>query len=167
MNAARDRAFRLRPAVPADARGCAVVHHTSWVETYSDLLPASHWETDTLERRAESWQRRLDGDMTVTVAESADQIIGFAIAHTARQVGPHAPVRDRELYSIYVLSAHHGGGAGPALLDAVLPAGVPAQLWVAEENPRARRFYERNGFTPDGARFVDETLEIAEVRLVR
>ena len=29
------------------------------------------------------------------------------------------------------------------------------------------RFYERNGFTPDGARFVDEMLDLAEVRLVR
>lgn len=48
-----------------------------------------------------------------------------------------------------------------------MPAGVPAQLWVAEEKPRARRFYERNGFTPDGARFVDETLDLAEARLVR
>ena len=95
------------------------------------------------------------------------QIIGLAIAHTGRQIGPHAPVRDRELYSLYVLSAHHGGGADQALLEAVLPADVPAQLWVAEENPRARRFYGRNGFTPDGARFVDETLDLAEVRLVR
>lgn len=30
-----------------------------------------------------------------------------------------------------------------------------------------RRFYERNGFLPDGARYVDEGLELAEVRHVR
>lgn len=42
-----------------------------------------------------------------------------------------------------------------------------SQLWVAELNPRARRFYERNGFHPDGARYVDETLDLAEVRHVR
>lgn len=64
-------AFSIRPATADDARGCAMVHHTSWVETYSDLLPASHRETDTLERRAESWQRRLDGDIAVTAAGSA------------------------------------------------------------------------------------------------
>lgn len=160
-------AFSIRPATADDARGCATVHHTSWVETYSELLPASHWETDTLEQRAATWQRWLDGGVAVTVAESAGQIIGLAIAHTGRQIGPHAPVRDRELYSLYVLSALHGSGAGQALLEAVLPADVPAQLWVAAENPRARRFYERNGFTPDGARHVDETLDLAEVRLVR
>lgn len=162
-----DRSFTLRPAMAEDAYGCAMVHHTSWVETYSALLPAAHWETDTLERRTATWQRWLDGGFAVTVAESADQIIGFAMTHTGRQIGAHEPVRDRELYSLYVLSAHHGSGAGQALLDAVLPADVPAQLWVAAENPRARRFYERNGFAADGARFVDEMLDLAEVRLVR
>jgi GNAT superfamily N-acetyltransferase len=167
MSAATGRALRLRPAGPDDALGCATVHHTSWVETYSELLPASHWETDTLERRAETWRRWLDGGTAVTVAESDEQIIGFAMAHTGRRIGDHAPVRDRELYSLYVLAAHHGGGAGQALLEAALPAGTPAQLWVAEQNPRARRFYERNGFTPDGARFRDESLDLAEVRLVR
>lgn len=167
MNAASGRVLRLRPAGPGDAQGCATVHHTSWVETYSELLPASHWETDTLELRAETWRRWLDGGTAVTVAESGEQIIGFAMAHTGRRIGDHAPVRDRELYSLYVLAAHHGGGAGQALLEAVLPAGTPAQLWVAEQNPRARRFYERNGFTPDGARFRDERLDLAEVRLVR
>lgn len=167
MSAAPGQAFRLRPAAPGDAHGCAHVHHTSWVETYSALLPALHWETDTIERRTETWRRWLDGGIAVTVAESGEQIIGFAIAHTGRQVGAHAPVRDQELYSLYVLAAHHGGGAGQALLEAVLPADVPAQLWVAEDNPRARRFYERNGFTPDGARFRDEALDLAEVRMVR
>lgn len=160
-------AFRLRPAAPADAAGCAHVHHTSWVETYSALLPASHWETDTLERRVEAWHRWLDRGTAVTVAESDEQIIGFAMAHTGRRVGGHEPVRARELYSLYLLAAHHGGGAGQALLDAVLPDGAPAQLWVAEGTPRARRFYERNGFLPDGAGFRDEVLDLAEVRLVR
>ena len=157
----------LRPAVPGDADGCASVHHTSWVQTYSALLPASRWETDTLERRAETWRRWLEGGVAVTVAESGELIVGFTIAGSGRQVGAHAPVRDRELYSLYVLAAHHGSGAGQALLEAVLPVGTPAQLWVAEDNPRARRFYERNGFTPDGARFHDETLDLTEVRLVR
>lgn len=167
MSAVAGRTFRLRPAEPGDAPGCARVHHVSWVETYSALLPASHWETDTLERREQSWHRWLRGRAVVTVAESGGEIIGFAMAGAGRWIGEHAPVRDRELFSLYVLAAHHGGGAGQALLEAVLPAGATAQLWVAERNPRARRFYERNGFLPDGARFRDEALDLAEVRLVR
>jgi hypothetical protein len=48
----------------------------------------------------------------------------------------------------------------------VLVQDSPAELWVAEANPRARRFYEKHGFISDGARFIDE-LEIAEIRMVR
>lgn len=169
------RPFVLRPAVPGDAAGCARVHHTSWIETYSALLPASHWETDTLARREQSWQRWLEGGSAVTVAETVagtageegGEIIGFALTGAARRVGEHAPVRERELFSIYVLAAHHGGGAGQALLEAALPAGTPAQLWVAEQNPRARRFYARNGFAPDGVQVRDAVLDLEELRLVR
>lgn len=33
----------VRPAVLDDAEAISVVHHTSWMQTYSDLLPAEHW----------------------------------------------------------------------------------------------------------------------------
>lgn len=157
----------IRPATPDDAAGCAFVHHTSWVETYSDLLPADHWESDTLARRTARWQRRLDEGAAVTVAERGGQVVGFAIGGPGRTIGAHEPVRDRELLSLYVLAAHHGTGVGQALLDAVVAPGAPAQLWVAEDNPRARRFYARQGFRPDGAHHVDAGLGLAEVRLVR
>ena len=103
----------------------------------------------------------------VTVAQAHGRVVGFAIAGAGRQVGDHQPVRDRELYSLYVLGARHGTGIGQALLETVLAPTTPAQLWVAESNPRARRFYERNGFVADGARFVDESVHLAEVRHVR
>jgi GNAT superfamily N-acetyltransferase len=159
--------FSLRAATPDDAAGCAFVHHTSWIETYSGLLRADHWDSDTLARRVETWQGWLAGDQVVTVAESDDQIVGIAFAGSGRTLGSHEPVRERELALLYVLAAHHGTGIGQALLDAVVAPGAPAQLWVAQHNPRARRFYERNGFVPDGARFVDEPLGLADVRHVR
>jgi GNAT superfamily N-acetyltransferase len=158
----------LRPATPADATACALVHHTAWVETYSHLLPASFWETTTPAARAERWTRWLDAGTPVTVAEVDGRVVGFAIAGPARPDGETAAVRDRELYALYVLAAHHGTGTGQALLDAVLPPGTPAQLWVAADNPRARAFYARNGFEPDGATATDDHFGgLAEVRLVR
>jgi hypothetical protein len=45
--------------------------------------------------------------------------------------------------------------------------GSPAQLWVARGNPRAARFYERNGFVPDGATDDGSFGGIAALRLVR
>ncbi|MCZ2263142.1 N-acetyltransferase family protein [Isoptericola sp. QY 916] len=167
MPAVPPTSFAIRPAVADDAPGCAFVHHTSWVETYSALLPAAHWESDTLERRAATWRLWLAGELTVTVAEECGRVVGVAFASAGRRIGDHPPVRDRELWLLYVLAAHHGTGVGQALLDAVLPPGTPAQLWVVEDNPRARRFYGRNGFRPDGARDVDAWSGLADVRCVR
>lgn len=157
----------LRPATRDDAAALAAVHHRSWVETYAHLLPPSHWETDTLERRTVRWRDALEQGVVPTVAEVDGTVVGLVLAGDAVVVGEHAPVRDRHLFMLYVLASYHGTGVGRALLDAALPPGTPAQLWVAEDNPRARRFYERHGFRPDGARHTDEDLGIVEVRYVR
>ena len=52
---------------------------------------------------------------------------------------------------------------GEEELALVYPEAV---LWVLEDNPRARRFYEREGWDLDGARKEDEFLgvRVAEVR---
>lgn len=159
----------VRPAVLDDAEAIAVVHHTSWVETYSDLLPAEHWETDTVERRAQRWQERLSDDAAAYpfVAVVDQLVVGFAKAGPTRKkqdVPP--PVRADELWSLYVLGEHHGTGIGSFLLDTVLPPNRPAELWVAGANPRARRFYEKHGFMPDGAGLTD-SLGFALIRMVR
>lgn len=162
-----DAPFRLRLATPDGAEACGAVHHRSWVETYSHLLPPEHWRTDTVERRAALWTRVLRDGFEVPVAEVDGRIVGLALAVPGRTIGAHGPVRDRELSTLYVLAEHHGTGAGQALLDTALPPGTPAQLWVLDDNPRARRFYERNGFTPDGARHLDEGLGFTELRYIR
>ena len=63
----------------------------------------------------------------------------------------------------------HGTGIGQRLFDAVVDGEEQLYLWVAEDNPRAHRFYARNGFQLDGAAhtepFLGETL--TEVRFVR
>jgi RimJ/RimL family protein N-acetyltransferase len=39
---------------------------------------------------------------------------------------------------------------------------------VAKDNARARRFYEKNGFTADGTEHVDQDLDgLVEIRMVR
>lgn len=62
--------------------------------------------------------------------------------------------RDGVLWSIYVRTSEYGSGLADQLLEAVLPERAPAELWVFEANDRARRFYSRHGFKPDGARHV-------------
>jgi ribosomal protein S18 acetylase RimI-like enzyme len=78
-----------------------------------------------------------------------------------------------ELYALYVTPDHWSTGAGRALTDAVLD-GLRAAgyrrvvLWTLTENARARRFYAKAGFAPDGATNVLAALgHIEEVRYAR
>jgi GNAT superfamily N-acetyltransferase len=162
------RVVNLRTATLSDAAAVARVHHTTWVTTYGAILPPEFWATATLERRTSTWERWLANGAAPVVAEIDGEVVGIAMAGDAVEQDHILPVRGRQLYLLYVLAAYHGTGVGQALLDAVVPPGTGAQLWVAEDNPRARRFYERNGFDMEGARVVDSsTADLAEVRMVR
>lgn len=157
----------VRPAVGSDADALAFIRHTTWVETYAALVAPEFWTRFTLESNRASWREWLARGIPARVAEIDGSPVGFAAAGDAMPWGGHAPVRTLQLFMLYVLAEHHGTGAGQQLLDAVIPPATPAQLWVAERNPRARAFYHRNGFRPDGATFTDPDSGIEEIRLVR
>ncbi len=78
-----------------------------------------------------------------------------------------------ELYALYVRPAWWSTGTGRALMEQVLArtsrAGyLSITLWVLRDNRRARRFYERAGFAPDGATNVLHRLgDITELRYRR
>jgi len=68
---------------------------------------------------------------------------------------PDAQPGDLQLSQIYVASSHHGQGVAGKLMDWTIAtaraAGAPALLLtVWENNPRARRFYDRLGFVHIG-----------------
>jgi GNAT superfamily N-acetyltransferase len=72
-----------------------------------------------------------------------------------------AAVAEPFLEAIYVRPSSWGGGLAAELHDAAIAElrarGVArARLWVLERNPRARRFYERLGWRPDGTSRVVE-----------
>jgi ribosomal protein S18 acetylase RimI-like enzyme len=78
-----------------------------------------------------------------------------------------------ELYTLYVAPAHWSTGAGRALTDAALD-GLRAAgyqrvvLWTLTDNDRARRFYDKAGFAPDGAiNVLDGLGNVEELRYVR
>lgn len=67
-----------------------------------------------------------------------------------------------------ILAEMYGTGAGRAVVERVLGTG-PAILWVFEDNPRARAFYTKLGFAPDGTRKLDEIggRVLSEIRMAR
>lgn len=145
----------------------ATVHVQGWRDAYRGLLPPSFYDDSTLEPRRESWVRLLGSlgeDDTVLAAKAEGGLIGFAFAGQVRDV---APVRELELYSLYILSSWYGSGVAAALLESCLRE-KPAQLWVAQQNARAIAFYRKHGFELDGTQKVEHRLDdLIEVRMIR
>jgi GNAT superfamily N-acetyltransferase len=163
----------LRQPSPADGERLGRMHYASWRDAYASFLPQDFWGEATERRWIGSWIADLrsppPGSAT-WMAVRAVEILGFATVGPARpNPTAGAPVRDRELWSIYVRASEYGSGLADRLLETVLPRQAPAELWVFEANGRGRRFYSRHGFKPDGARhlFGPELGRQAEVRLVR
>jgi ribosomal protein S18 acetylase RimI-like enzyme len=135
----------IREATPEDAEAVAEVQVRSWQAAYDHVLPQEGLLSLSVADRADMWRRRPP-----LVAETAGEIVGFVAVGLSRDAGG-----DGELYAIYVHPWHWGTGIGRALIAAgearlrELGHGS-ASLWVLEDNPRARRFYEAAGWSTDG-----------------
>lgn len=130
----------LRPATPDDAREIAEIWHLGWRDGHLGLVS----EELVAARDAESFRKRAAqrvGDTTVVVVDG--EIAGFVMV-----VGD-------ELEQIYVSETHRGAGVADVLLSEaerqIREAGhSTAWLAVIAGNSRARRFYERSGWSDEG-----------------
>jgi ribosomal protein S18 acetylase RimI-like enzyme len=144
----------LRDAAIDDARAIAEVHVGSWRWAYRGQLPDETLDALDVTEREAGWLGVLAADDgRVLVADRGDRVVGFASIGPTRDDG--APDGTGELYAIYVTPDAAGIGVGRQLLagstTALEEAGFErATLWVLETNERARRFYERWGWTWDG-----------------
>lgn len=168
MGAILETDIVVRPVRVSDAEALGRVHATCWHETYDQLISTAVLENVSVRRLAELWAGwAAQGPEFVRFAALVDgEIVGFAGSSPARDDAPPAP---RELVYIYLLQEYQGTGIGQKLFDAVIDKDEPAYLWVNQDNPRAHRFYERNGFTRDGATQEEPFLGeiVTEVRFSR
>lgn len=156
----------VRRATVADADAIADVHVRTWQAAYEHVFGAARLAEIDAARRSERWRESLAAGEPAFVAEADGRVVAFA------SVGPSRdPEGVGELYAIYALPEAWGSGAGPALMRAAVgtlrDAGYgEAILWVLDDNPRARRFYEREGWGLDAGRKEAEFLgvPVAEVR---
>lgn len=120
----------LRRATAADATAVAEVFLASFHATYE--FPLAHaddevrgWVRDDLIPTQETW-----------VAEDAGSIVGLMT------IGPG------KLQQLYVAPDRLGQGIGRRLLEQAKDRSRGGlSLWTFQVNDRARRFYERNGFS--------------------
>jgi GNAT superfamily N-acetyltransferase len=152
---------RIREATLADARACAEVHVEGWRWAYRGLLPDDHLDRLSVEERERMWREGFaePGQRVAWVAERDGRVVGFCV--TGPSEDADADRGTAEVYAIYLRPEVVGTGVGRRLfahaVDDLRRRGFrAATLWVLEANERARRFYERAGWRPDGA--VNEEL---------
>lgn len=156
----------IRVATGADAESIARVWIRSWQQAYGQVFPREVLDSLSMEERTRQTSSTLEREgMRVLVSEVDGEIGGFAC------VGPSQAFDGcGELYAIYLEGVHWGSGLGQALLERaeaelrsqLFPAAV---LQVLAENPRARGFYERNGWV--AGETLRESIRGHDVELVR
>lgn len=156
----------IRPARPDDARAMAIVHTTSWRDTYRGTLVADEVldSPDFVPARERFWTSALTDDRwaanRVAVAEHNGDIVGIAMS------SPVAGERwTWHLNVLYVAKEQHGSGVATALLNAVIDPREPAALWVGDPVPRAQAFYLKSGFVFTGVTKTEDG--IRELRMTR
>jgi GNAT superfamily N-acetyltransferase len=185
----------IRSASPADAAQIANVMRASWRAAYQGIIAPEVIDRVTAPdggaRVRQSFRTRPWQKTFVAVPQpeagrnrdAADGIVGYAFFGPEQDVlgapWPHplSPEGQQgqvaELYALYVHPAWWSTGTGRALMDRVLDTAAAAgylsvRLWVLRDNSRARRFYERAGFAPDGASHALEGLGgVTEIRYRR
>jgi GNAT superfamily N-acetyltransferase len=180
----------IRGGSAADAAQIAAVQREGWFAAYAGIIPDEIIDRVTAPDngarvrqsfRTRPWQRMI---VAVPDGENPDGgdagIVGYAAFGPETDVlsapWPHPLSTDgeqrrvAELYALYVRPAWWSTGTGRALMDRVLARSARTgyssiTLWVLRDNRRARRFYERAGFAPDGATNVLTRLgDVLEVR---
>lgn len=135
-----DSEVTLRPARPDDAPAVAEIWHDGWKDGHlgnvPDALTAARDEASFHIRAA---QRMGD----TTVAELHGEVAGFVM------------LEGDELEQFYVSANHRGSGVADALMEEAerqLRDAGHATVWLAvvAGNTRARRFYERRGWSDGG-----------------
>lgn len=163
----------VRPPTPQDAARIAEVHIAAWRAAYADVMPADYLAGLNVRRATDRWTEDLDRP-----TDGVTSLVG-EIDGTIQAISTVGPFRDRDAVDdpsgeLWMINAHpdaFGTGIATALhrraLDRLRSDGHHrAALWVVDDNPRARRFYEREGWTLDPARKEDRFGDwtIVEVR---
>jgi GNAT superfamily N-acetyltransferase len=160
--------IELRDATAADVEGVAALFLRCWRGSYADVLPAQVIGVFDEAGSEQLWGRALGSPRPGTrgvVAVEDGRVVG--IVRVGRD--PDEPTVGH-VFSLYVDPDAQGSGVGGRLLaDAEgwfrAEGLAAATLWVFEANERARGFYTRHGWSPDGGSRVETEFGEPEIRL--
>jgi ribosomal protein S18 acetylase RimI-like enzyme len=141
-----------RDAVPADATLMAEIGRRTFAETFGHLYSPENLAAFLANHNEANWRAELeDPAFSVRIVEADGEPIGYAkIGPPSLPFDPRGP--SAELRQIYVLDPWQGRGIAQELMawaigEARKRGARDLYLSVFVDNHRARRFYERYGFT--------------------
>jgi GNAT superfamily N-acetyltransferase len=131
----------LRAATAADVDAVASIWYSGWGDGHLGNVPD---ELVAIRTKESFWDRVPGRIGDTTVAVVGDEVAGFVM------------VVDDEVEQVYVSGDHRGSGVAGTLIaeaERQVKANGHSEAWlaVATGNARARRFYERSGWTDAGA----------------
>ena len=144
-----------RTADGADAAALAELGASTFTHTFGHLYQPADLKLFLQNHSPENWAKELnDPAFEVLVAESDGRLVGYV------KLGPpHLPFEPRgeaaELRQLYVVEEMKGQGVADEMMRWVIERARDQQadylyLSVFIENHRARRFYEKYDFEPEG-----------------
>jgi ribosomal protein S18 acetylase RimI-like enzyme len=152
----------VRDAKIEDVATIAAIHVAAWRAAYRGMMPDAYLASLSVDERINRWKSNLarPGPAKICVAEIGGEMAGFCSFGPTRD---QEPADTAEIYSINIRPESWGRGAGRALCEHALREAAAREhsvmtLWVLKENERARHFYEKLGYKPDGAEKTDVTL---------
>lgn len=163
----------FRYANTDDADILAVINSESALQAYKGIIPDDFLkERFSYERLKDRLTKELiEGTTTSCIMFKDDIPIGMQTF--ARDDDKERNDSEIDIWRIYLLPAYWGQNIGIEYIDWAIKelkgkGYVKVALWVVEENVRARRFYEKCGFTHDGEiRTINVGREIKEYRYIK
>jgi ribosomal protein S18 acetylase RimI-like enzyme len=160
---------RILDASPADAAEIAAFSQRTYAAAFgASFRPADLAHHVTTHLTPEHWQKYLARDR-VLLARDTGGLVGYV------QFGPCEAPGEVEIRRLYVDAPAQGQGFGTRLLAMALEhpdIAAASAVWIDvwENNPAARRLYERFGFVKAGRKpFVLHSGDISgyDVQMVR
>ncbi|WP_028671947.1 GNAT family N-acetyltransferase [Saccharospirillum impatiens] len=158
----------VRKARAGDELRMAEIQVNAWQRAYAGIMSPELLESLDIHQKSAMWQNALEqsGPGRYLVAEVDGTVEGFAVFGPARD-NDLGDSNAAEIVSININPALWRVGIGSALIHSIIDCcdaekfeGV--HLWVATENTRARRFYERHGFSSENRIKVDPGHDLVE-----
>lgn len=164
---------KVRRAIIADTKSLANIIVESWKSAYSNIIPEDEIAKFLDKQRRQQQFERFIKDEEIVLIGFYDEIpcgLVFANKDNDEQLKECGSI-----YSIYLLEEYWGKGLATKLMDVVISilkedGCKQVSLWVYEVNVRARKFYEKCGFTFDGnkkhSRFSNKPIELRYVKQI-